>query len=284
MHTEIKSREQFYNAFKKEFWSFYNILTIDFQFSENTKDLEVSLSFYDGYGLSFKAEHKLNHIVLTLINIHDFEVNFVERPKLEEFITHLVSIKDQLTHIAIDSSFKEFNLSFEFGNKQDVRFLKTDFNCEKVLFERKKSTSIPVKKVLSKDVITVELKNELIPTAAKIKAFFKENSIKIYFTEYWGDELSTRVIKKNLNGVYLKDTQNLKSTGIAMSIEQTNEFSLWRLSNISDYVAMWDLLTNVFISKIKYERIICGNVIFTKKQWEDEEYKSGFKQMLTYES
>ncbi|MCP9756677.1 hypothetical protein EGI26_16040 [Lacihabitans sp. CCS-44] len=284
MITEILSKEELYDTLKNKFWSTYNLENLDFHLLDNCNELRINLSFYDGYGEYLQDEHEVHNIVLSLLKVNDFEVNFVDKPSITELVSYLHKNREQYTHIGFDPSNTEFKLAFVFGTEEDIRFLRTEFECEKILFENLEVTSKPVKKFLSNDVITIELKKEFIPSAAQIKSFFLKNDFNVFFTEYWGDELSVGEIKQNLNGVFLKDSLDKRNAGIQMGIENAAEIVKWKLYNISDYVSIWDLLINHFLPKINYQRIISGNVIFSREKWEDKSYKSSFDSSSTYET
>jgi hypothetical protein len=161
-----------------------------------------------------------------------------------------------------------------------------------------KTTEIDSEPFLSEDVLFILIDEEKLPTASSLYSFLKKRDYKVIFKEYWGNEIPLNVVKANLNGLFIADASIKNDDGISLEILSPEEVEwpenisseqavVLKMGQISSDISIWDILRNEYILLVNFAAVICGNILFSKSEYEQmikSNTLKGVEVISTYET
>lgn len=254
----------------------FKIENIHFEFLENENTLNIDLSMYDYFEERFMDFHQIVNLKFSINGIRKLLSNLEPTPSIEETILFLFENSHIFKYLRFEIRTPDKLVKLIFGIDENINYVECDFECEKVTFEVLPTTQKPVAKYLSSDVTSLELKKKLIPSARKIKGLFKKYGIEVHFVEYWGSKLNIDHIKHNLNGVSIINSETKSTEGIQMQLHESLENVVWTLSKFTEDETLWQVLTESIIPEINFQKLMCGNMEFSKKEWIEKSNSENF--------
>jgi hypothetical protein len=169
---------------------------------------------------------------------------------------------------------------------------------KKIIIVNEGKSQFKVKPYLSEDVLSIVIDKDKLPTALSLKSFVSRRNQKVEFKEYWGTNIPVKTINSNLNGLSIVDVNRTKyGLGIRFKIDKSYEALLQNsilknpviltMIQLVDDNTIWDILRKEYIPKLSFEKLVCGNVCYSKKEYENL-LKTGeidsLEKIITYET